>query len=60
LGQSPEGCSSYLFPKVMGEKLANEILLFDGVLTAGEAKQVHFEQELLFFISNIFIQICDL
>jgi peroxisomal 3,2-trans-enoyl-CoA isomerase len=39
LGQSPEGCSSYLFPKLMGSKRANEILLLDGVLTAGEAKQ---------------------
>lgn len=40
LGQSPEGCSSYLFPKLMGDKKANQILLLDGMLTAAEAKEV--------------------
>ncbi|XP_025895511.1 enoyl-CoA delta isomerase 2, mitochondrial isoform X2 [Nothoprocta perdicaria] len=37
LGQSPEGCSSYLFPKIMGAAKANEILLFNKKLTAAEA-----------------------
>ncbi|KAF1476022.1 Enoyl-CoA delta isomerase 2, mitochondrial, partial [Megadyptes antipodes antipodes] len=37
LGQSPEGCSSYLFPKIMGLPKANEILLFNKKLTAAEA-----------------------
>uniref|UniRef100_A0A8V0YH83 Enoyl-CoA delta isomerase 2 n=1 Tax=Gallus gallus TaxID=9031 RepID=A0A8V0YH83_CHICK len=37
LGQSPEGCSSYLFPKIMGSAKANEILLFNKKLTASEA-----------------------
>uniref|UniRef100_A0A8C4U0G0 Enoyl-CoA delta isomerase 2 n=1 Tax=Falco tinnunculus TaxID=100819 RepID=A0A8C4U0G0_FALTI len=37
LGQSPEGCSSYLFPKIMGSAKANEILLFNKKLTAAEA-----------------------
>ncbi|XP_026698040.1 enoyl-CoA delta isomerase 2, mitochondrial isoform X2 [Athene cunicularia] len=37
LGQSPEGCSSYLFPKIMGLARANEILLFNKKLTAAEA-----------------------
>ncbi|XP_072709320.1 enoyl-CoA delta isomerase 2 isoform X2 [Ciconia boyciana] len=37
LGQSPEGCSSYLFPKIMGLAKANEILLFNKKLTAAEA-----------------------
>ncbi|NXS40398.1 ECI2 isomerase, partial [Balaeniceps rex] len=37
LGQSPEGCSSYMFPKIMGFAKANEILLFNKKLTAAEA-----------------------
>ncbi|XP_064017192.1 enoyl-CoA delta isomerase 2 isoform X1 [Pogoniulus pusillus] len=37
LGQSPEGCSSYLFPKIMGVAKANEMLLFSKKLTAAEA-----------------------
>ncbi|XP_067857879.1 enoyl-CoA delta isomerase 2, mitochondrial isoform X2 [Heptranchias perlo] len=37
LGQSPEGCSSYTFPKMMGIAKANEILLFNKKLTAAQA-----------------------
>ncbi|CAH1778831.1 unnamed protein product, partial [Owenia fusiformis] len=37
LGQSPEGCSSYTFPKIMGTTKANEMLLFNRKLTAQEA-----------------------
>ncbi|NWX61052.1 ECI2 isomerase, partial [Promerops cafer] len=37
LGQSPEGCSSYLFPKIMGLAKASEMLLFNKKLTAAEA-----------------------
>ncbi|XP_015210254.1 enoyl-CoA delta isomerase 2 isoform X1 [Lepisosteus oculatus] len=37
LGQSPEGCSSYVFPKIMGNAKANEMLLFNKKLTAHEA-----------------------
>ncbi|XP_010185703.1 PREDICTED: enoyl-CoA delta isomerase 2, mitochondrial [Mesitornis unicolor] len=37
LGQSPEGCSSYLFPKIMGAAKANEFLIFNKKLTAAEA-----------------------
>ncbi|NWR68748.1 ECI2 isomerase, partial [Centropus unirufus] len=37
LGQSPEGCSSYLFPKIMGLAKASEFLLFNKKLTAAEA-----------------------
>ncbi|KAM5298887.1 enoyl-CoA delta isomerase 2 [Ctenodactylus gundi] len=37
LGQSPEGCSSYTFPKIMGPAKANEMLIFGKKLTAGEA-----------------------
>jgi len=37
LGQSPEGCSSYTFPKIMGPAKANEILMMGKKLTAKEA-----------------------
>ncbi|VDO44135.1 unnamed protein product [Onchocerca flexuosa] len=37
LGQSPEGCSSYTFPMIMGYSKASEILIFDKKLTAQEA-----------------------
>lgn len=39
IGQSPEGCSSYLFPKIMGQSRANEMLMFDQKITASEAKE---------------------
>ncbi|XP_074064731.1 enoyl-CoA delta isomerase 2 isoform X2 [Macrotis lagotis] len=37
LGQSPEACSSYTFPKIMGPVKASEILIFGKKLTAQEA-----------------------
>ena len=37
LGQSPEGCSSYIFPKIMGTAKASELLLFNKKITAKEA-----------------------
>ncbi|XP_078544172.1 enoyl-CoA delta isomerase 2-like isoform X2 [Lissotriton helveticus] len=37
LGQSPEGCSSYTFPKIMGHSKASEVLLFNKKFTAVEA-----------------------
>ncbi|XP_068160065.1 enoyl-CoA delta isomerase 2 [Antennarius striatus] len=37
LGQSPEGCSSYVFPKIMGTAKASELLLFNRKLTAVQA-----------------------
>lgn len=37
LGQSPEACSSYTFPKIMGYAKANEVLLGGKKLTAYEA-----------------------
>lgn len=40
LGQSPEGCSSYTFPKIMGEKIANQVLWEGRKLNAEEAKEV--------------------
>ncbi|XP_061660491.1 enoyl-CoA delta isomerase 2, mitochondrial isoform X2 [Syngnathoides biaculeatus] len=40
LGQSPEGCSSYTFPRIMGFSKANEMLLFNKKLTAVQACQL--------------------
>ncbi|KAL2791284.1 enoyl-CoA delta isomerase 2 isoform 2, partial [Daubentonia madagascariensis] len=37
LGQSPEGCSSYTFPKIMSSSKATEMLIFGKKLTAREA-----------------------
>ncbi|XP_051241841.1 enoyl-CoA delta isomerase 2, mitochondrial [Dicentrarchus labrax] len=37
LGQSAEGCSSYTFPKMMGNAKASEMLLFNKKLTAVQA-----------------------
>ncbi|KAJ6664457.1 hypothetical protein lerEdw1_007114, partial [Lerista edwardsae] len=37
LGQTPEGCSTYTFPKIMGPAKANAMLLFNKQLTASEA-----------------------
>nr|XP_057916889.1 enoyl-CoA delta isomerase 2-like [Doryrhamphus excisus] len=40
LGQSPEGCSSYTFPRLMGPGKASEMLLFNKKLTAVQACQL--------------------
>jgi Delta3-Delta2-enoyl-CoA isomerase len=37
LGQSPEACSSYIFPLLMGQAKATEILIFDRKITSREA-----------------------
>jgi peroxisomal 3,2-trans-enoyl-CoA isomerase len=37
LAQSPEGCSSYLFPRIMGHGKACEMLLLNHKITAAEA-----------------------
>ncbi|XP_072267867.1 enoyl-CoA delta isomerase 2-like [Pyxicephalus adspersus] len=40
LGQHPEACSSYTFPRIMGLSKATEVLLFNKTLTAREACNV--------------------
>ncbi|XP_054621761.1 enoyl-CoA delta isomerase 2, mitochondrial [Dunckerocampus dactyliophorus] len=40
LGQSPEGCSSYTYPRLMGSSKASEMLLFNKKLTAVQACQL--------------------
>jgi peroxisomal 3,2-trans-enoyl-CoA isomerase len=47
LGQSPEGCSSFVFPKIMGEKLAHEVLWESKKLSAEDALNAHFVHEIL-------------
>ncbi|XP_029656116.2 enoyl-CoA delta isomerase 2 isoform X1 [Octopus sinensis] len=47
LGQSPEGCSSYVFPKIMGTAKASEILLFNKKLTAKEAFERNLVSEVI-------------
>lgn len=38
LGQSPEACSSVLFPRIMGDRVARDVLMFGRKLTAFEAR----------------------
>ncbi|XP_053252301.1 enoyl-CoA delta isomerase 2-like [Podarcis raffonei] len=38
LGKTPEGCSTYTFPKIMGPIKANEMLLFNKRITANETR----------------------
>ncbi|CAL1536535.1 unnamed protein product [Lymnaea stagnalis] len=54
LGQSPEACSSYTFPKIMGYSKANEMLLFNKKITAAEAKQVNLVSEV--FLNDSFVR----
>lgn len=37
LGQSPEGCSAYMFTKLMGQQRANEMLMFSKKISARQA-----------------------
>jgi peroxisomal 3,2-trans-enoyl-CoA isomerase len=40
--QTPEGCSSYLFPLLLGKSMANHLLLNGGVMSPAEAKNLGF------------------
>ncbi|XP_039251757.2 enoyl-CoA delta isomerase 2-like [Styela clava] len=41
IGQSPEACSSYIFPKLMGHAKACTLLLFNETYTASEAERLN-------------------
>ncbi|VDN59498.1 unnamed protein product [Dracunculus medinensis] len=47
LGQSPEGCSSYTYPFIMGMLKASEVLLFGRKLTAIEAMERNLINEVI-------------
>uniref|UniRef100_A0A8C4QPI8 Enoyl-CoA delta isomerase 2 n=1 Tax=Eptatretus burgeri TaxID=7764 RepID=A0A8C4QPI8_EPTBU len=52
LGQSPEGCSSYTFPKIMGIPKGSELLLFNKKISAREAYNLNLVTEV--FPTNTF------
>ena len=45
--QSPEGCSTYKFPKIFGVRLANDILLCDKIVDAKLAQSKGFVNDIL-------------
>lgn len=47
LGLCAEGCSSYLFPRIMGRSMASEMLLMGRKLTAQEAFRVNLVSEVV-------------
>lgn len=47
LNQSPEGCSSLLFPQILGPSLASEMLLFSRTLSVEDALRTGFVSRVL-------------
>jgi len=43
----PEGCSSYIFPRVMGPSMASQMLFFSYTMSASEAKACNFVAKVL-------------
>lgn len=52
LGQSPEGCSSYMFPRIMGEQAAVRVLADGWEFSAVEGKG-------LGFIKEVCVHVCS-
>ncbi|KAA0193256.1 Crotonase domain containing protein [Fasciolopsis buskii] len=57
LGQTPEGCSSYTFPQIMGPLRAHDMLMFNRKLTAHEALDWGLVNRI--FPMNVFRASCD-
>ncbi|KAI2803156.1 Vacuolar protein sorting-associated protein 33A [Blomia tropicalis] len=47
LGQSPEGCSTYTFPRIFGQSLASELLYFNYVMPVEEAHRRGFVSRII-------------
>jgi peroxisomal 3,2-trans-enoyl-CoA isomerase len=47
LAQAPEGCSSHLFPKMMGQEMAKKMLVDGYTMPAAEAVRLKFMHELV-------------
>jgi peroxisomal 3,2-trans-enoyl-CoA isomerase len=47
LAQAPEGCSSFMFPRIMGKDVAHEMLDGGRILSAAEAKACNFVSEIV-------------
>lgn len=45
LGLTPEGCSSYTFPKIMGPSMASEMLMLNTKFTAEEVSVINFTND---------------
>lgn len=45
--QSPEACSSYTFPRIMGNSFATEVLMFNKTISAEKAKELKFISDVL-------------
>ncbi|KAK8394639.1 hypothetical protein O3P69_005834 [Scylla paramamosain] len=56
LGITVEGCSSFTFPRFMGQAKASEILLFNKMVTAKEAYELHLATE-VFPASNLYEEV---
>jgi peroxisomal 3,2-trans-enoyl-CoA isomerase len=60
LGQSPEGCSSYLFPKLMGKEISDAVLWKSKKLSATEALDCGFVYSVQPFdqVENVAYEYC--
>lgn len=47
IGQTPEGCSTYNFPRIFGPSLASQLLYFNYTMSVQEAKDAGFVHKIL-------------